>query len=241
MSTPLQLSPLPSSSQERPDADRTTGASSGEAWMREMERAQLSNWFTPSTPASHEVWASRQAAHAATPPTQTRSPSPVALEWTSYARTPAFTAEASTASGATFAPASPRPAAHHKQLTPASIEHAAPLEQTRARTVRLLQAQLAPAQSPLTTPLSAQPDQPSLRLHLEPGADGGVAAWIGTELDETTLRQHLPLLLDTLRRSLHSQGLRLNLLTLNGRAVWPPSASEPAPHTSKEIPWPSTQ
>jgi hypothetical protein len=241
MSTTPQLSPLPVSLQERSDTDRAPGTGSGEAWMREMERAQLSSWFTPAAPVPHARSTSRHPTHAAVPLTQTQSPAPLFLELTSYARAPALAAEVNAVIGTTTVPAPTGHAALHKEATPACIELVAP-EPTRARALRLLQAQLTQAltSSTSTAPLPAPQDQTPLRLHLEPSADG-VAAWIGTELDESTLRQHLPLLLDTLRRSLHSQGLRLNSLTLNGRIVWQPSEPEPTSHTSKETPWPSTQ
>ncbi len=235
-----QLAPLSSPLQERSDTDRAPGAGSGEAWMREMERAQLSSWFTPTTPMPHTGSAPRQPAHTATPPMKTQSPAPLCLEFTSYARTTAFAAEAGTAPGAAAAPAPTGHAAEHKQQTPVSIEHVTTLEQTRARTTRLLQAQFTQALASSTTPLPAQQNQAPLRLHLEPG-ENDVSAWIGTELDEATLRQHLPLLLETLRRTLNSQGLRLHSLTLNGRTVWQPSENTTTSHTSKEISWPSTQ
>lgn len=243
MSLATQLTSLPNTPQERPDHERAPDARSGQAWMREMERAQLSNWFASTTVESHAASTLRQVTQAAALPPQARSAVPIRLEWTAYVRAPASAAAPALMSSTAAPPAALGRATPNKQLLSTPVEHTAPPEQTRSHMTRLIQQQLHQAlvgAQAAATPLAVQQNQAPLRLHLETGANG-VSAWIGTELDKATLQQHLSLLLDTLRRSLHSQGLRLHSLTLNGRTLWQPSASDPPFITSEETPWPSTQ
>lgn len=243
MSLATQLTSLPNTPQERPDHERAPDARSGQAWMREMERAQLSNWFASTTVESHAASTPRQVAQVAAPPPHTRSALPIRLEWTAYARAPASAAAPALMSSTAAPPAALGRATPNKQLLSAPVEHTAHPEQTRSHVTLPLQQQLRQALTgaqAAAAPLATQPNQAPLRLHLEAGADG-ISAWIGTELDKATLQQHLSLLLDTLRRSLQSQGLRLHSLTLNGRTLWQPSASEPLSFTAEETSWPSTQ
>lgn len=239
-----KLPPLQAPLAERSDTARTPASGSAGAWMREMERAQINGWFGSAKPAPQVVSISKQAIPTMTSPTQAQAKTSLALELTQYSAASVTAVDPVALSGAASTPSTPSALRPNKQQAFPSIEHRVPVNHIHSRVAPHLLDQLFEALAASRVPVSppaAQLKQTDLHLHIEPDGNGGVAAWMGTAIDPAELQQQMPLLLETLRRSLHSVGLRLNSLTLNGRVIWQPSESVGTPHIFKEISWPSNR
>lgn len=244
--TTPQLLDTPAAPPDRafPDARRPPDARANDAWMREMERVQIASWFQPAGQVEPAPSRAHATSSPAGLPVRTLPPTPIGLDQTAYAASQRCPPGAEARHSTAHASGISAPAPLHKRPSNVSANCVAPAEATpqltRAVQTWLTQA-LARAEAasrPAPTASPAQ-DQPAMRLHLEPGQDG-IAVWIGARPDDIAIRQHLPLLLETLQRKLQEHGLRLASLTLNGRTLWQPSMPA-TPYTPKETPWPSTQ
>jgi hypothetical protein len=225
--------PLPgqSSAYERSVASNTQAinASSGAAWQREMERAQIADWFQPATRAT-TAYTSPSATSASSTRTIVRLDTAYADNQYSSINPPGVdTVSPPSASAAQRGnPVSPamqietestgeRPAVATEAVTMTPAEK--PMEVVLRVWAQCMDQAARGASIAATSSITRPPESSAIRLHVE-HAVNSVSVWIGANPGDTIIAHQLPLLLDQLRRNLHAQGLRLASLTLNGRTVW---------------------
>lgn len=212
-----------------------------DAWLREMERAQMANWFQPTPPGSTpRAIPTLTASFLPSQPLVAPLTCPDARSHAPCAgQQPPLVSPSTSAS-----PTQAAPTASSATKNPATGTVVCPVPPPArplvSRVLHAWLAQIVGAASSVVIPLTERPeDQPAVRLHVEQATDS-VSVWIGANPDDPMISQHLPLLLEALRRSLHDKGLRLATLTLNGRTVWQPSMNS-NPRPTKETPWLSAQ
>ncbi len=203
------------------------------AWQREMERAQLTSWFS-AAPAAGENTApppeSRAAAHAvarrhgggthggAPPGVSTRDPIPAAPAlMTSTAghtlTTPGISSDPMSMQAApskVFRRTDVPKSAEAFQLPPTGRWPA---------NVRAFAASITEGASRLKPSIPATESPAPLRLHAEERPEGQ-AVWIAMRANDEALRAMLPGIVADLQRGLRDRGERLHLVVCNGRPVW---------------------
>jgi len=219
---------------------RSTAATRGDAqerqlaWKREMERAQLSNWFkSDSAPrdgaATPQLARSTRgiASHCSGPQERprlipagpafvtaevaTRSPPVVSAHRVDGA--PSVRASVQTVP-AKAAPSSGEADIPTMRWAPAVVVTAEGISSAKASPI--LAANCIDAAESRT---SAGEPPPVLRLHAEPRPEGQ-AVWIAMRADDDALRTLLPGIVADLQRALRERGERLHLVVCNGRPVW---------------------
>ena len=208
---------------------------SGQAWQREMERAQMAGWFQPPLGAD-------SSAHAQTHPGPMEpAPEPTSVvlpaTQTDHQADP-FHPGPSHAPALVMGTAYGLPSMPLSARAPASPSGASSLMALRAVVTAAAQEHigreaLAPARvQPASA--AAEPPQPAdIRLHIEAAAQGA-AVWIGLPAQDDEPPARLDALLQTLRERLRQEGTALHSLTVNGRTVWSAPLNPPTPGTPEE-------
>jgi len=204
------------------------------AWQREMERAQLTSWFS-AAPAAGEITEppteGRAAAHAAArrhgegmrgcalPGVSTRDPTPApAVSKTSTAE------HTWTAPGVSSRPISMQAAPGKVLRRPDVPQRAAavqppPATRLPANMRAAFAASLAEGASRSLPSMPATEPRAPLHLHAEERPEGQ-AVWIAMRANDEALRAMLPGIVADLRRGLRDRGERLHLVVCNGQPVW---------------------
>lgn len=212
----------------RPPAGEGPNTSSQQlAWRREMERAQLGDWFrsAPQSPAPEHQPRGRRAelaadergpaakiveVPAAGPPSGSASRPPSAAGW---------------AGGAATALAADVPTPRPRSLIPPSDGgadlSASPSMQVReaSSSPRRGAADATARGTPIASPTSAALERSSMSVHTEL-APTGFAVWLGMHEGDPALEAMLPALVADLQRGLEDRGQRLYQVVCNGRLVW---------------------
>ena len=208
------------------------------AWQREMERAQVSNWFK-SDIAPRDGAVNPEAAHSARGVDSPQSKLQVDRPCVTVRRAPI-------ANSAAPAFSSPKSAstAHHIPLGPASGQFvpaklfplseeyespalcsAPPVEPTgdgcsfAKAALDIATNRIEPIDSRRALSTASTKPPPVLRLHAEIRPEGQ-AVWIAMRANDDVLRATLPSVIADLQRALRERGERLHLVVCNGQPVW---------------------
>lgn len=197
------------------------------AWRREMERAQLGDWFrsAPQNPPSeHQPRGGR-----AEPAVDERAPAtktvgvPVAEPRLGGASRPL--SAAGRAGGAATALAADVLATTMHALAPPPDDV---MDRSVSPGIQHREASLSPRRGAvdaagrgpaIASPNSPAPERQSMSVHTEL-APAGLAVWLGMHEGAPPLEAMLPALVADLQRGLEDRGQRLYQVVCNGRLVW---------------------
>lgn len=212
------------------------------AWQREMERAQLEAWFRPTATETPAV--ARQAVSTEKLGVPSKAMLGQAVSANMSCAQSAYLASPVSSGVVVPALASASPSQGPDASLSASVlpSQAVSPQPVVSRVFQVWVDHVVGAASSSVSDQSAFSTQalPRIRVHAEP-AGGGIAVWIGANPDDPELGGQLHLLVDALRRGLEDKGLRLSVLTLNGRIVWQKPGSAFTDNFNKETKWLSAQ
>lgn len=232
-----------------------------QAWLREMERAQLAGWFagqrspeprtappkTSAVPGISSATARAGAQGRAQPQERAAGPAQPVVGRTSVAASGTVVHQQVSGS----AGGAPPPGVRAGE----GAEHAEPIQVSAppvaTRTIPWVLPQVLPnrclvglpddATAPKTT--GSQPMPPDTaasptHLHMEAGPHGE-RVWIALRADAQAIEAMRPALVAEVRRALRAQGLALGELVCNGQSLWmagenPPSATTPTALTTPQ-------
>lgn len=208
---------------------------SGQAWQREMERAQMAGWFQPPLPAtaSSDVQAHPSETESALEPTSAASPAARPDRGADPFHPGPAQAPALVMGAAYGLPSMPLCAPAPASPSGASSLIALRSVVTTAAQQHIAREALAPATKHPASGATEPPQPADIRVHIEAAAQGA-AVWIGLPAQDAEPTARLDALLQTLRQRLRQEGSALQSLTVNGRTVWSAPLNPPIPGTPEE-------